>query len=46
MLAGVELVVDRETKQTSNELGARVTWRCLELGLHTNIVQPPAWAES
>ncbi|MFJ9030473.1 aspartate aminotransferase family protein [Streptomyces sp. NPDC102274] len=41
MLAGLELVVDRETKQTSDELGARVTRRCLELGLHTNIVQLP-----
>ncbi|MPY56216.1 aspartate aminotransferase family protein [Streptomyces spongiae] len=41
LLAGLELVVDRETKQTSNALGARVTRRCLELGLHTNIVQLP-----
>ncbi|RYJ31981.1 diaminobutyrate-2-oxoglutarate aminotransferase [Streptomyces sp. L-9-10] len=41
MLAGLELVVDRETKRTSDELGARVTRRCLELGLHTNIVQLP-----
>ncbi|MEV6419549.1 aspartate aminotransferase family protein [Streptomyces sp. NPDC051662] len=41
MLAGLELVVDRETKQTSDELGTRVTRRCLELGLHTNIVQLP-----
>ncbi|MEV0275273.1 aspartate aminotransferase family protein [Streptomyces sp. NPDC050610] len=39
LLAGVELVVDRETKRSSHELGARVTRRCLELGLHTNIVQ-------
>lgn len=39
LLAGVELVVDRETKQHSNELGALVTRRCLELGLHMNIVQ-------
>ncbi|MEV0529530.1 aspartate aminotransferase family protein [Streptomyces sp. NPDC050439] len=39
LLAGLELVVDRETKQHSNELGARVTRRCLELGLHMNIVQ-------
>ncbi|MFE4911420.1 aspartate aminotransferase family protein [Streptomyces sp. NPDC056652] len=41
MLAGLELVVDRETKRTSDELGTRVTRRCLELGLHTNIVQLP-----
>jgi 2,2-dialkylglycine decarboxylase (pyruvate) len=41
LLAGLELVVDRESKRTSDELGARVTRRCLELGLHMNIVQLP-----
>ncbi|NGO43468.1 aspartate aminotransferase family protein [Streptomyces ureilyticus] len=41
LLAGLELVVDRETKRSSNELGARVTRRCLELGLHMNIIQFP-----
>ncbi|NSC19976.1 aspartate aminotransferase family protein [Streptomyces albus subsp. chlorinus] len=41
LLAGLELVVDRETKQTSDELGGTVTRRCLELGLHMNIVQLP-----
>jgi len=41
LLAGLELVVDRETKQSSDELGALVTRRCLELGLHMNIVQLP-----
>ncbi|PRY35732.1 aspartate aminotransferase family protein [Umezawaea tangerina] len=41
LLAGLELVVDRETKQSSDELGAAVTRRCLELGLHMNIVQLP-----
>ncbi|MGK3199669.1 aspartate aminotransferase family protein [Amycolatopsis sp. MEPSY49] len=41
LLAGLELVVDRETKRSSDELGARVTRRCLELGLHMNIVQLP-----
>ncbi|MFB6978994.1 aspartate aminotransferase family protein [Streptomyces scopuliridis] len=41
LLAGLELVVDRETKQSSDELGARVTRRCLRLGLHMNIVQLP-----
>ncbi|GLY40858.1 aspartate aminotransferase family protein [Amycolatopsis sp. NBRC 101858] len=41
LLAGLELVVDRETKRSSDELGARVTARCLELGLHMNIVQLP-----
>ncbi|OLF14088.1 aspartate aminotransferase family protein [Actinophytocola xinjiangensis] len=41
LLAGLELVTDRETKEPSSELGARVTARCLELGLHMNIVQLP-----
>ncbi|MFC9898033.1 aspartate aminotransferase family protein [Nocardia sp. NPDC127579] len=41
LLAGLELVLDRTTKQSSDELGARVTGRCLELGLHMNIVQLP-----
>jgi 2,2-dialkylglycine decarboxylase (pyruvate) len=41
LLAGLELVVDRETKSSSDELGALVTRRCLELGLHMNIVQLP-----
>ncbi|MCO1574357.1 aspartate aminotransferase family protein [Crossiella sp. SN42] len=41
LLAGLELVVNRETKQASDELGAAVTQRCLELGLHMNIVQLP-----
>ncbi|MEU6826097.1 aspartate aminotransferase family protein [Streptomyces atriruber] len=41
LLAGLELVVDRETKQTSDALGAQVTRRCLDLGLHMNIVQLP-----
>ncbi|WP_329388147.1 aspartate aminotransferase family protein [Streptomyces sp. NBC_01716] len=41
LLAGLELVVDRETRQSSDELGAQVTRRCLELGLHMNIVQLP-----
>ncbi|WP_233414865.1 aspartate aminotransferase family protein [Streptomyces sp. N35] len=41
LLAGLELVVDRATKESSDALGARVTRRCLELGLHMNIVQLP-----
>lgn len=41
LLAGLELVVDRDTKQSSDQLGAAVTRRCLELGLHMNIVQLP-----
>ncbi|WIX77334.1 aspartate aminotransferase family protein [Amycolatopsis carbonis] len=41
LLAGLELVVDRTTKESSDALGALVTRRCLELGLHMNIVQMP-----
>ncbi|GAA2591276.1 aspartate aminotransferase family protein [Streptomyces axinellae] len=41
LLVGLELVTDRATKRSSDELGARVTRRCLELGLHMNIVQLP-----
>ena len=41
LLAGVELVADRQAKSSSDELGALVTSRCLELGLHMNIVQLP-----
>ncbi|GAB2463606.1 aspartate aminotransferase family protein [Jatrophihabitans fulvus] len=41
LLVGLELVTDRATKQSSDELGAAVTRRCLELGLHMNIVQLP-----
>ncbi len=41
LLVGLELVLDRETKQSSDTLGAAVTERCLELGLHMNIVQLP-----
>lgn len=39
LMQGVELVADRTTKQGSDDLGARVTRRCLELGLHMNVVQ-------
>ncbi|WP_249999641.1 aspartate aminotransferase family protein [Actinoplanes sp. M2I2] len=41
LLVGLELVLDRETKEPSDELGAAVTRRCLELGLHMNVVQLP-----
>jgi 2,2-dialkylglycine decarboxylase (pyruvate) len=41
LLVGLELVVDRHTRRSSDELGALVTSRCLELGLHMNIVQLP-----
>ncbi|WP_253013414.1 aspartate aminotransferase family protein [Klenkia sp. PcliD-1-E] len=39
LLQGLELVVDRTTKQGSDTLGAEVTRRCYELGLHMNVVQ-------
>jgi 2,2-dialkylglycine decarboxylase (pyruvate) len=39
LMQGLELVVDRATKQGADALGARVTRRCLELGLHLNVVQ-------
>ncbi|WP_430788635.1 aspartate aminotransferase family protein [Actinoplanes sp. G11-F43] len=42
LLVGLELVVDRETREPADELGTAVTRRCLELGLHMNVVQLPA----
>ncbi|GIF97546.1 aspartate aminotransferase family protein [Catellatospora citrea] len=39
LMQGLELVVDRKTKQGADALGAQVTRRCLELGLHLNVVQ-------
>jgi 2,2-dialkylglycine decarboxylase (pyruvate) len=39
LMQGLELVLDGSTKEGSPELGAAVTARCLELGLHMNIVQ-------
>ncbi|TXL89796.1 aspartate aminotransferase family protein [Streptomyces sp. IB2014 016-6] len=41
LLAGLELVVEGGTGRSPDQLGARVTRRCLELGLHMNIVQLP-----
>ncbi|AZG46540.1 aspartate aminotransferase family protein [Gordonia insulae] len=41
LLQGIELVTDRETKTGADELGAAVTRRCFELGLHMNVVQLP-----
>lgn len=41
LLQGVELVLDRSTKVGAAEVGADVTRRCLELGLHMNVVQLP-----
>jgi 2,2-dialkylglycine decarboxylase (pyruvate) len=39
LLQGLELVTDRATKASDPDLGAAVTARCLELGLHMNVVQ-------
>ncbi|GAB3288739.1 aspartate aminotransferase family protein [Parasphingorhabdus pacifica] len=39
LLVGVELVVDRDTKEPASELGAAVTEECLRLGLSMNIVK-------
>ncbi len=41
LLLGVELVSDRETRAAANDLGARVSKRCLALGLSMNIIQLP-----
>jgi 2,2-dialkylglycine decarboxylase (pyruvate) len=41
LLQGLELVLDRRTKEGADTLGAAVTARCLELGLHVNVVQLP-----
>jgi 2,2-dialkylglycine decarboxylase (pyruvate) len=44
LLWGVELVRDRRTRRPHPELGARITRRCLELGLSMNIVSLPGLA--
>ncbi|MEE4024865.1 aspartate aminotransferase family protein [Gordonia sp. PKS22-38] len=41
LMQGIELVTDHETKTGADELGAAVTRRCYELGLHMNVVQLP-----
>ncbi|TKV60828.1 aspartate aminotransferase family protein [Nakamurella flava] len=41
LLQGLELVADPVTKEPSDALGAAVTRRCFELGLHMNVVQMP-----
>jgi 2,2-dialkylglycine decarboxylase (pyruvate) len=41
LLQGIELVLDRGTKDGADALGAAVTRHCLELGLHMNVVQLP-----
>jgi 2,2-dialkylglycine decarboxylase (pyruvate) len=41
LLQGIELVVDRRTREPADALGQEVTRRCFALGLHMNIVQLP-----
>jgi 2,2-dialkylglycine decarboxylase (pyruvate) len=41
LMQGIELVVDRRTREGNDALGAEVTRRCLALGLHVNVVQLP-----
>jgi 2,2-dialkylglycine decarboxylase (pyruvate) len=41
LLQGLELVLDKTTKEPADKLGASVTAACLERGLHMNIVQLP-----
>ena len=41
LLVALELVEDRQSRRPADELGAAVTRRCLELGLHLNVVQLP-----
>lgn len=41
LMQGVELVLDRTTKQPADQLGQAVTAACLRLRLHMNIVQLP-----
>jgi 2,2-dialkylglycine decarboxylase (pyruvate) len=39
LLAGLELVTDRDTREPANALGAAVTTECLDCGLSMNIVR-------
>jgi 2,2-dialkylglycine decarboxylase (pyruvate) len=39
LLAGLELVTDRDTREPANALGAAVTSECLRCGLSMNIVR-------
>jgi 2,2-dialkylglycine decarboxylase (pyruvate) len=41
LMQGIELVVDRATKEPADRLGQAVTTACLRHGLHVNIVQLP-----
>ncbi len=44
LLWGVELVIDRQSRTPNPGLGAKITNRCLELGLSMNIVSLPGLA--
>ncbi|MFI6692521.1 aspartate aminotransferase family protein [Streptomyces sp. NPDC050433] len=41
LFQGIELVMDRETKEPADSYGTAVTAACFELGLHLNIAQMP-----
>ncbi|RFU45227.1 aspartate aminotransferase family protein [Paraburkholderia sp. DHOC27] len=41
LLLGMEIVKDRQTKEPADELGAKITRECMNLGLSMNIVQLP-----
>lgn len=41
LLLGMEIVKDRTSLEADNALGAKITAKCLELGLSMNIVQRP-----
>jgi 2,2-dialkylglycine decarboxylase (pyruvate) len=41
LMQGIELVLDRTSKEPADKLGQAVTAACLERGLHMNIVQLP-----
>jgi 2,2-dialkylglycine decarboxylase (pyruvate) len=43
LMQGIEIVGDRESKSSAPELSDAITQRCLELGLHMNIVQLPGF---
>ncbi|MFJ6651472.1 aspartate aminotransferase family protein [Microbacterium sp. NPDC091313] len=41
LFQGVELVMDRDTKEPADDFGTAVTAACLQRGLHLNIAQMP-----
>lgn len=41
LLLGMEIVKDRQSRNPDNELGQRITERCMALGLSMNVVQLP-----